>query len=433
MIQVTPGITALEYHKRRSKLAASLPNNSIAILAASDTKYRSGAVFYEFHQDSNFFYLTGFNEPEATAVIQNVGPSGSGDYIFHLFVRPKDVKAESWDGARSGNQAALDVFNADQTGDIAKLSTLLPPIIAGASEVFTDLSDTRSSFSKFFTGGDAGQYAFRNMLQDSKVKPLKPVLNELRVFKSEAEVALMLSAGRISGRALTNAMRTRWKTEKELDAFLDYQFKIGGCDTAAYIPVIAGGKHALKIHYVRNDDVLHDGDVVLVDAGGEVGGYITDITRTWPVSGKFSEAQKDLYNTVLDVQRSSISLCRQSSSISLDKIHKITERGLFEGLKQLGFDMSGDAMDILFPHHVGHYIGLDVHDCPGYPRTGALEAGQCVTVEPGIYVPNEDRWPKHFRGLGIRIEDSICVQDESPLVLTAEAAKEVEDIEALRN
>lgn len=430
---MTPGITALEYHKRRSKLAASLPNNSIAILAASDTKYRSGAVFYEFHQDSNFFYLTGFNEPEATAVIQKVGQPGSGDYIFHLFVRPKDVKAESWDGARSGNQAALDVFNADQTGDISNLSTLLPPILAGASEVFTDLSDTRSSFSKFFTGDDASQYSFRRILQDSKVKPLKPILNELRVFKSDAEVALMLSAGRISGRALTNAMRTRWKTEKELDAFLEYHFKIGGCDTAAYIPVIAGGKHALKIHYVRNDDILHDGDMVLVDAGGEVGGYITDITRTWPVSGKFSDAQKDLYNTILDVQRSSISLCRQSAGMSLDEIHKITEQGLLEGLKQLGFDMSGNAIDILFPHHVGHYIGLDVHDCPGYPRTGSLRAGQCVTVEPGIYVPNEDRWPKHFKGLGIRIEDSICVQDDSNLVLTAEAAKEVDDIEALRN
>ena len=267
---MTPGITALEYHKRRSKLAASLPNNSIAILAASDTKYRSGAVFYEFHQDSNFFYLTGFNEPEATAVIQKVGQSGSGDYIFHLFVRPKDVKAESWDGARSGTQAALDVFNADHTGDISKLSSLLSPIIAGASEVFTDFSDTRSSFSKFFTG-DSSHHEFQKMLQDSKAKPLRPFLNELRVFKSEAEVALMLSAGRISGRALTNAMCTKWKTEKELNAFLDYQFKIGGCDTTAYIPVIAGGKHALKIHYVRNDDVLHDGDMVLVDAGGGKG------------------------------------------------------------------------------------------------------------------------------------------------------------------
>jgi intermediate cleaving peptidase 55 len=271
------------------------------------------------------------------------------------------------------------------------------------------------------------------MLQDSKVTPLQPTINDLRVFKSEAEIAMMHLAGGISGRAFIKAMSKGWKTEKDLGAFLDYEFKAGGCDTAAYIPVIAGGKHALKIHYVRNDDVLYDENMVLVDAGGEVGGYIADITRTWPVSGKFSDAQRDLYNTILNVQRSSISLCRESAHMSLDKIHKITEHGLLEGLKQLGFDMSGNAMDILFPHHVGHYIGLDVHDCSGYPRTGALKSGQCVTVEPGIYVPNDDRWPKHFRGIGIRIEDSICVREDSPLVLTEVAVKEVSDIEALRS
>lgn len=298
--------------------------------------------------------------------------------------------------------------------------------------MFTDLPETRTSFSIFSRGEEPGRYAFRNILQDSNVKPLKPIINELRVFKSEAEVALMHLAGRISGRALTKAMSKRWETEKDLGTFLDYEFKTGGCDAAAYVPVIAGGEHALKIHYVRNDDVLYDNNMVLVDAGGEVGSYITDITRTWPVSGKFSGAQKDLYNTILNVQRSSISLCRESANMSLDKIHKITEHSLHEGLKLLGFDMSGNAMDILFPHHVGHYIGLDVHDCPGYPRTGPLKAGQCVTVEPGIYVPNEDRWPKHFRGMGIRIEDSICVQDDSPLVLTEAAVKDITEIETLR-
>lgn len=299
--------------------------------------------------------------------------------------------------------------------------------------MFTDIPGLRPSFSKFFSGKDACRYGFREMLRDSDVKPLKPILNDLRIYKSKEEIALMQLAGKRSGIAITKAMSRGWKMEKDLCAFLEYEFKTGGCDAPAYIPVIAGGKHALKIHYVRNDDVLHNNDMVLVDAGGEVGGYITDITRTWPVSGKFSDAQKELYNMVLNVQQSSISLCRENASMSLDKIHKITEHGLLEGLKQLGFDVSGNSMDILFPHHVGHYIGLDVHDCPGYPRTGALRAGQCVTVEPGIYVPNDERWPKHFRGLGIRIEDSICVQVDSPLVLTTEAIKEVKDIETLRD
>lgn len=271
------------------------------------------------------------------------------------------------------------------------------------------------------------------MIENSKVKPLRDLINNLRAFKSEAEIKNMRYAGKVSGRAFTNVMRRQFTKEKDLGTYIDFEFKKGGCDGPAYVPVIAGGRNALSIHYVRNDDVLRDGQMVLVDAGGEYGGYITDITRTWPVSGKFSPAQKDLYSAILKVQRSSISLCRQSSNLSLDKIHDITADGLKHALKDIGFNMSGNAIDILFPHHVGHYVGLDVHDCPGYPRTDALKAGQCVTVEPGIYVPDDERWPEHFRGIGIRIEDSVCVQDDSPLILTTEAVKEIVDIEALRD
>lgn len=321
-----------------------------------------------------------------------------------------------------------------QSGNISKLAELLPPLISQASEVYTDVTTfPKSIFSRFFSGNDAAQEGFKKLLRNSKVKPLRGLINDLRIYKSEAEVANMRLAGKISGRAYTSAMRQHFTKEKDLGAFLDYSFKIGGCEASAYVPVIAGGKNALSIHYVRNDNILDDKEVVLVDAGGEYGGYITDITRTWPVSGKFSSAQKDLYEMILRVQRSSVSLCRESASLSLDKIHQITEQGLRDGLKQLGFNMSGDALDILFPHHVGHYVGLDVHDCPGYPRSGRLKTGQCVTVEPGIYVPDDERWPEHFRGLGIRIEDSICVQDDAPLVLTTEAVKEVVDIEALRD
>jgi intermediate cleaving peptidase 55 len=308
---------------------------------------------------------------------------------------------------------------------------VLPPLLAEASQVYTDISNV-SGFELVFKSQPV-MHDFKDMLKDSTVRPLKPLMNELRVVKSESEVANMRLAGRISGRAFTNAMRRRWTKEKDLWAFLDYDFKVGGCEATAYIPVIAGGQNALSIHYVRNDDVLQDSDIVLVDAGGEYGGYIADITRSWPVNGKFSDAQRDLYEAILQVQRSSVSLCRESANMTLDKIHQVTENGLKDALKQLGFDMSGAALDILFPHHVGHYIGLEVHDCPGYPRSVPLKAGHCVTVEPGIYVPDDERWPEHFRGIGIRIEDSICVQDDSPLVLTTEAVKEIVDIEALRN
>ncbi|KAK2836860.1 hypothetical protein FQN49_006646, partial [Arthroderma sp. PD_2] len=164
----------------------------------------------------------------------------------------------------------------------------------------------------------------------------------------------------------------------------------------------------------------------------EYGGYISDVTRVWPVNGKFTPAQRELYTAVLNVQRSCISLCRESAGLSLDKIHEIAERGLRDQLDSIGINTSGRAMQTLFPHHVGHHIGLSVHDCGDYPRREKLLKGQCITIEPGIYVPNDDRWPEKFRGIGIRIEDSICVGDDNPLVFSPEAVKEIDDIEALR-
>ncbi|KAI4230354.1 MAG: hypothetical protein L6R36_000165 [Xanthoria steineri] len=448
--ELTPGISALEYAQRRTKLASKLPKNGIAILAASDVKYRSGAVFYDFHQDSDFFYLTGFNEPEAVAVIGK--STVNDDHSFHLYVRAKDPKAEQWEGSRSGVQAAVDVFNADevrdsalskmfslkvsQSGDIKDIGKQLSRIISDASEVFTDASPPRpsaSAFSRLFaTKTPPDVQGLATLLDQKSVKPLRNVLNEIRNIKSDAEISNMRKAGQASGRAFTEAMRQAWTAEKDLTAFLEYKFKRNGCDTSAYVPVVAGGKNASQIHYVRNDDVLLEGDLVLADAGGEYGNYITDITRTWPISGTFTAPQKDLYNAILATQRTCIALCRADASNSLDKIHQIAEASLKDSLARLGFDMSGNALETLFPHHLGHYIGLDVHDTPGQSRKHPLQAGQCVTVEPGIYVPDTDRWPAAFRGMGIRIEDSVCVQEEHPLVLSTEAVKEVDDIEALR-
>ncbi|KAI4198488.1 MAG: hypothetical protein LQ346_002763 [Caloplaca aetnensis] len=434
MISVTPGITALEYAQRRSRLASKLPKDGVALLAASELKFRSGPVFYEYHQDSDFFYLTGFNEPEAVAVIRKA--TSDGDHVFHLFVRAKDPKVEQWEGSRSGTQAALDVFNADETGDIKDIERNLPKIIGDASEVYTDASPSTptSAFARLLSSRSPPKSeGLAKILDQATVKPLRNILNDLRNIKSDAEVANMRKVGQASGRAFTEAMRQAWTTEKDLHAFLEYSFKRKGCDTSAYVPVVAGGKNASQIHYVRNDDVLLESDLVLADAGGEYGNYITDITRTWPVSGTFTPPQKDLYNAVLATQRACISLCRANASNSLDQLHQTAEGMLKESLSQLGFDMSGDALETLFPHHLSHYIGLDVHDTPGQSRKTPLVAGQCVTVEPGIYVPDTDRWPGGFRGIGIRIEDSICVQEEHPLVLTTEAVKEVDDIEALRS
>lgn len=425
--EITPGITAQEYHDRRSKLAFALPENGIAILASSELKYRSGAVFFPFRQDSNFLYLTGFSEPDSLAIIQKTGPK-PGDYVFHLFCRPKDPRAEQWSGPWSGLQAAEDVFNADFTGDISKVESLLPPILRGASTVYTDITASTP-----VTGSLVSSLLSHLHLPAT---PLFGLVNSLRAIKSPAEISNMRHAGRVSGRALTSAMRRSWSSEKDLEAYLNYAFTANGLSGPAYVPVIAGGSRGNMIHYVHNNRLLSQDEMVLVDAGGEYGTYITDITRTWPVNGKFSAAQKDLYEAVLTVQRKMVSLCREDAALSLDQIHRFTESGLREQLTLLGFDFSsngGARMDVLFPHHVGHYVGLDVHDTPGYSRGLTLRQGHAVTIEPGVYVPVDDeRFPEHFRGLAVRIEDSVVVDVDSPLILTTEAVKEVVDIEALR-
>ena len=259
-------------------------------------------------------------------------------------------------------------------------------------------------------------------------------MNELRLTKSPAELACMRRAGSISGAVITEAMRHTYTTEHHLWADLTHGFKSQGLSGEAYVPVVGGGKNALRIHYVRNDALLHDGDFVLVDAGGEYGGYIADITRTWPVDGKFTAAQRDLYGMILAVQKDCVSLCREDGDVSLDSLHSVAEKGLKAGLQSLGFDMArAGSLETLFPHHVGHYIGLDVHDAPGYPRSERLREDQCITIEPGIYVPvGDERWPSHFRGLGVRIEDSVRIGGEEVEVLTGSAVKEVGDIEGLR-
>jgi intermediate cleaving peptidase 55 len=433
---VTPGITALEYFERRTKLAQELPPNSIAVLAANDLKYASGAVFYKFHQDPDFRYLTGFLEQDALAIIEK---TDENEHAFHLYVRPKDPRIEAWEGPRSGVDAAEDVFNADITGSIDDLPRLLPEIVKRSKTVFTDLPGNRINknlVSRYLSGAEPARTGgIATLFRDSEasIRPLRPLMNELRVLKSEAEITNMRRAGQHSGRAITDAMRQSFTSEKDLDSFLDYWFKQDFCDGPAYVPVVAGGINANTIHYVSNDMALKPNDLVLVDAGASYGGYVTDITRTWPVSGKFSPAQKDLYGLLLAVQRSCVALCRTSANLSLDKLHSVACNSLAAGLKDLGFDLSSpDSVSTLFPHHVGHYLGLDVHDSPGLSRNRNLEKGMVVTVEPGIYVPDDEKWPKWARGMGMRIEDSVVVDEESPYVLTTEAVKEIVDIEALR-
>ncbi|KAG5917881.1 hypothetical protein E4U42_007085 [Claviceps africana] len=424
--ELTPGITAQEYADRRAALARSMSEGGVAVLHAASVQYKSGAVFHPYRQESNFFWLTGWNEDDAVAVIEKTGPEPDG-YTFRMFVKRKDARDEQWNGYRNGVDAARDIFNADEAYSIDGVDGLLPELMQSAKLLYADVQPAadagRNWLRRFFSGRDA-TYPART--------PLSPIMNRLRVVKSAAEVANMRRAGRISGRAITEAMRRGWTREKDLHAFLDYQFAVNGCDGPAYIPVVAGGDRANCIHYTVNNNTFPQDQLILVDAGGEYGTYITDISRTWPASGKFTPPQRDLYEAVLKVQRTGVALCRESANMSLEDIHGVTTRALVDQLRGLGFDVSASNIDQLFPHHVGHYIGLDVHDCPGYSRRERLRRGHCVTIEPGVYVPRHDRWPAPFRGMGIRIEDSVCVDENSPFTLTTEAVKEVDDIEALR-
>lgn len=402
-----------------------MTEGSVAILHAASLQYKSGAVFHPYRQESNFLWLTGWKEGDAVAIIEKTGPN-LGDYTFRMFVKCKDPREEQWAGYRNGVEAARDVFNADEAYPIDKVETVLPQLLESAKLVYADVQPSKGTSANwlwsFFSGRDSRPVR----------TPLYSVMNKLRVVKSPAEVTNMRIAGQISGRVITDAMRQPWKREKDLHAFLDYQFIINGCDGPAYIPVVAGGERGNCIHYTVNDSTFNQDELILIDAGGEYGTYITDISRTWPASGKFTDPQRDLYEAVLKVQRTGVSLCRESAKMSLEDIHNITARTLVDQLKPLGFNVSMSNIDQLFPHHVGHYIGLDVHDCPGYSRREILKRGHCVTIEPGVYVPNDERWPTHFRGMGVRIEDSVCVDDDSPYVLSTEAVKEVVDIEALR-
>jgi intermediate cleaving peptidase 55 len=397
--------------------------------------YRSGAVFHPYRQDSNMLYLTGFNEADSFAAIQRTGPNPD-DFAFHLYVLPKDELAEQWAGPRSGVQAALDVFNADEADAVENAGTRIAELVRSATAVYADLdrpAPGKTTGALYRLLEEEVARGTIDVAQRQAVRALAPIVNLLRAIKSPAEVANMRRAGQLSGRVMTDAMRRAWTHERGLHAFLDSGFVAAGLEGPAYIPVVASGLNANVIHYVHNNNVVQPNDMILVDAGGEYGTYVTDISRTWPAAGRFTPAQRDLYQAVLDVQRAGVSLCRANSGLSLHDIHLRTVRDLTTRLADIGFPVNEANINVLFPHHVGHYVGLDVHDVPGYSRNERLRPGHCVTIEPGVYVPDDERWPKHFRGMGIRIEDSVCVQDEHPLVLTTEAVKEVVDIEALRD
>ncbi|EGW31655.1 uncharacterized protein SPAPADRAFT_141091 [Spathaspora passalidarum NRRL Y-27907] len=441
---LTPGISAQEYYERRLQLSRQMPAKSVAIIVGNTVQFASGSVFYDFQQDNDLFYLTGWNEPDAIAVIEKRGENDEDDVYLHMLVPPRNPAKELWEGPKSGLEGAVEYFNADLVEDISRAPLYLKNLIHDADLIYYDnkfASKEEEPIKSFFS--ILGTSDLNGVISKSnkRISPLSPKLAELRAIKSPAEIKVMHAAAKISSRAINKAMAKVGSdspilSERTLAKFLEYQFVKGGCDKQAYIPVIASGRNALTIHYTRNDDLLYKDEMVFIDAAGKVGGYNADISRTWPNSPQgFTDPQRDIYEAVLNTNKACIELCAQSFGYSMHDLQEFAVRQLTQELNNItGFIVNTtEVTRYLYPHYIGHHLGLDLHDVPTCSKYKSLVAGNVITIEPGLYIPENDRWPKAFRGIGVRVEDDIVVGHTGAdiLNLTSGCVKEVADIEAL--
>ena len=415
-----------EFAQRRAKVFEQMQDDSLFLVFSDIERRRNDGCDYPFRQDSYFWYLTGFNEPNSALLLRKQ----QGEQQAIMFVRPFDKLLEIWNGRRLG------VDNAPQT--------LLVDTAYAIDEFvpqFKNLAQKQTALyyaPKQQPWGDA-------LLEQSAVEFLrvfnwKPMLGEMRLFKSENEIALMQQAGQISALAHIKAMQqTRPnRLEYEVESEILYEFNRFGARYPSYNSIIAGGENACILHYSENDMPLRDGDLVLIDAGCEFALYAGDITRTFPVNGKFSKAQKAIYEIVLQAQKRAIELLVPGSSIA--KANAEVIRIKTEGLVRLGI-LKGDVDELIeqkayrefYMHGLGHWLGLDVHDVGEYGenRDRTLEPGMVLTVEPGLYLSKDADIPEQYKGIGIRIEDNLLITEYGNKNLTSAAPKEIADIEKL--
>ncbi|KAI5116860.1 hypothetical protein M0805_009170 [Coniferiporia weirii] len=435
--EVTPGITSEEYETRKARLMRELPESSAVVSVAAPVKYMSGEIFYKFRQSSDFWYLTGFQEPESAVVIENL----SSGYKSTLFCRGKDAAKEKWEGARTDFSTAAAVFGVDEVRFIDEFPTVLRDISSRYAYVYADGASTsrrvrqQKSLLRYLTSPSSARTEYEGIidaLPSSKRRSLAAELGKMRSVKSKAEQQVMLQAAQISGRAHAKTMRFTdpGMPESSLAAHFEYLCALHGSQRPAYVPVVASGANALIIHYTSNDQIVRDGEMVLIDAGCEYNGYASDITRTYPANGVFTPAQRDLYSAVLAAQKACVALCTESAQVSLNELHRKSCDLLRVELNQIGFGLStGDLERVLYPHYLSHPIGIDLHESSHFDRSARLVSGMVVTIEPGIYVPPSNQFPKHFHNIGIRIEDEVLVQKDHSVVLSAVAPKEIVDVE----
>ena len=432
-------ITPQEFARRRRDLMAMMSANSIAILTAAPERVRSRDTHFPYRQDSDFQYLCGFPEPEAVMVLLPKRPQGE----FILFCRERDRSREIWDGYRAGPEGARERHGADDAFPITDIDDILPGLLEGRDRVYYALGRNRSFDGRLLDWIEGIRARARaGAVPPDEFVDLDHLLHEMRLFKSAKELGLMRKAGAISARAHCRAMRTArpGMYEYQLQAEIEHAFAIEGARHPAYGSIVGGGANACVLHYVENSAQLEDGALVLIDAGCEYQHYAADITRTFPVNGRFSGPQKALYEVVLEAQRAAIEAVRAGNH--WDEPHKATVRVITAGLVELGL-LKGDVEELIakgaysdfYMHRAGHWLGMDVHDVGDYKVDGQwrlLEPGMVMTVEPGIYVaPDNRKVAKQWRGIGIRIEDDVAITRKGTEILTGDVPKTIADIEHL--
>ncbi|MGQ8364758.1 Xaa-Pro aminopeptidase [Glaciecola sp. 1036] len=429
-----------EYIQRRQTLLSKCEPDSLVAIPAASLVTRSRDTEYQFRQDSYFWYLTGFNEPDGLLLLSNKDESEQG--ASYIFVPPKDKQAEIWQGKRLGVEQATTDLGVDQAFSLEELAELLPEFIDGHQHLYYCLDSHPHMDAEIQTAIATCKAAPKqSMIAPRSIYDVSQLLDEMRLIKSANEIAVMQIAADISVDAHLAAMKKAksgiW--EYQLEAIILHEFAMQGARFPAYNTIVGGGENACILHYTENNQVINDGDLVLIDAGCEYQGYAADITRTFPVNGKFSKPQADIYQLVLDAQLACIDYFGPGATLAEGM--KIAVEIIAGGLLKLGI-LKGSLPEILeneswrnfFMHGLGHYLGLDVHDVGNYKKNGQdlpLQPGTVLTVEPGIYVSKDADVPDEYKGIGVRIEDNILITNKGNEVLTIGAVKEIAAIETL--
>lgn len=427
----------MPFAHRRARLLEQMGDDAIAIIATRAEMYRNRDADYKFRADSSFYYLTGFAEPEAVAVLQ----TGS-DQPYTLFCRERNREMEIWNGLRAGTEGAVSQYAANQAFTIEQLDEQIIALLSGKNRLYVRLGQD-AAFDLRVTGWLKKIAANQRQGGQGPVEiiQLDSLLDEMRLFKDTHEIDLMRRAAQISAQAHVRAMQQvkPGMMEYQLEAELLYIFAQNGCQTA-YNSIFGGGANGCILHYVENNQPLKDGDLVLIDAGAELDHYAADITRTFPVNGKFSPEQKALYELVLKAQLAAIEATKPGNHYRLP--HETAVRILTTGLVELGLLqghvdelIASEAYRQFYMHGTGHWLGMDVHDVGSYKLNNEwrpYQPGMVVTVEPGLYIaPDDDSIEARWRGIGIRIEDDVLVTESGNEVLTKDVPKTVEEIEGL--